>query len=64
MALFVASLAFEPGSLFTDSAKIGILGGSLIAGVIGFLYLRATPPVSTGPEPTDDVGETQPALVD
>ncbi len=64
VALFVASLAFEPGSLFTDSAKIGILGGSLIAGIIGFLYLRATPPVPTGSEPTGDVGEAQPALVD
>jgi NhaA family Na+:H+ antiporter len=44
VALFVASLAFEPGSEFTDSAKIGILGGSLIAGVLGYLLLRSSPP--------------------
>ncbi len=45
VALFIAGLAFEPGSPVTDSAKIGILAGSLIAGVAGFAFLRS------GPEP-------------
>ena len=43
VALFVAGLAFEDGSEFTDSAKIGILAGSLIAGVAGYLVLRRSP---------------------
>jgi len=43
VALFVASLAFEPGTLVADSAKIGILGGSLVAGILGFTYLRLSP---------------------
>lgn len=41
VALFVTELAFEPGSL-ADQAKIGILAASTIAGIAGFLYLRAT----------------------
>lgn len=41
VALFVAGLAFVDPAL-TDSAKIGILAGSLIAGVAGFSILRVT----------------------
>ena len=44
VALFVASLSFTDPEL-TDAAKIGILGGSLVAGVAGYLWLRACPPV-------------------
>jgi len=44
VALFVAGLAFEPGTLVADSAKIGILGGSVVAGILGFTYLRLSPP--------------------
>jgi NhaA family Na+:H+ antiporter len=40
VALFVTELAFEPGAL-ADQAKIGILAASTIAGVTGFLFLRA-----------------------
>ena len=44
VALFVASLSFtDPAT--TDAAKIGILGGSLVAGVAGYLFLRATPAI-------------------
>lgn len=39
VALFVTELAFEPGIL-ADEAKIGILAASLIAGVVGYVYLR------------------------
>jgi Na+:H+ antiporter, NhaA family len=46
VALFVASLAFEGNPALTDSAKIGILGGSLVAGVLGFVLLRGSPPAS------------------
>jgi len=40
VALFVTELAFEPGTL-ADQAKIGILAASAVAGIAGFLYLRA-----------------------
>ena len=42
VALFVASLAFTEPALI-DSAKIGILGGSLVAGIAGYLLLRTSP---------------------
>lgn len=59
VALFVTALAFEdPG--FTDSAKIGIFIASLIAGVAGYLWLRAGPEL--GDETEDRAGsEVQPA---
>ena len=40
MSLFIATLAFQGTSLL-DSSKIGILAGSLAAGVIGAIVLRA-----------------------
>ncbi len=42
VALFIAGLAFDD-ALLTDEAKIGILGASLTAGVIGFVYLWVLP---------------------
>jgi len=54
VALFVAGLAFEPGSDFTDSAKIGILGGSLVSGLLGYFLLRSSPPMATDPASGDD----------
>lgn len=40
MAIFIASLAFASTPQFIDSAKIGILIGSFISAIIGFLILR------------------------
>ncbi|MFL0352006.1 Na+/H+ antiporter NhaA [Xanthomarina sp. GH4-25] len=40
MAIFIASLAFASSPEFIDSAKIGILIGSFISAVIGYLILR------------------------
>ena len=40
MAIFIASLAFENSPTYIDSAKIGILIGSLISAIIGFTILR------------------------
>ena len=40
MAIFIASFAFENSPAYIDSAKIGILIGSLISAVIGFTILR------------------------
>jgi Na+:H+ antiporter, NhaA family len=39
MSLFIATLAFQ-GTNVLDSAKVGILGGSLLAGVIGAIVLH------------------------
>jgi len=40
MAIFIASLAFSSTPEYIDSAKIGILIGSLISAIIGFSILR------------------------
>lgn len=40
MAIFIANLAFEANPEYINSAKIGILIGSCIAGIIGYLILR------------------------
>ena len=40
MAIFIASLAFNSTPEYIDSAKIGILIGSFISAIIGFLILR------------------------
>lgn len=39
MSLFIAMLSFEPG-VSLDLAKIGILGGSFLAGILGYFYLK------------------------
>jgi NhaA family Na+:H+ antiporter len=43
MSLFISELAFGTDPL-ADVARIGILIGSIIAGVIGYLLLSATLP--------------------
>ncbi|MEL0651572.1 Na+/H+ antiporter NhaA [Algibacter sp. TI.3.09] len=40
MAIFIASLAFVSTPEFIDSAKIGILIGSFISAIIGYIILR------------------------
>ncbi len=40
MSIFVANLAFSGNMFLLDSAKAGILAGSLIAGVLGYIVLR------------------------
>jgi NhaA family Na+:H+ antiporter len=39
MSLFIATLAFE-GTDLLDSAKVGVLGGSILAGIVGTIVLR------------------------
>jgi NhaA family Na+:H+ antiporter len=43
MSLFIGSLAFSD-ALLIDEVKIGVLGGSLMSGLAGFLVLRLAPP--------------------
>ena len=62
VALFVAGLAFHGEVDLTDSAKIGILGGSLISGIIGYLVLRSSPPSTE--DPGADPIAVEAALVD
>lgn len=40
MAIFIASLAFETHPEYVDSAKIGILIGSFISAIIGYVLLK------------------------
>lgn len=40
MAIFIASLAFKDSPVYIDSAKIGILIGSLISAILGYIILR------------------------
>jgi Na+:H+ antiporter, NhaA family len=40
MSMFIANLAFAGVPMLMDSAKIGILAGSLVSGVAGYLMLR------------------------
>jgi Na+:H+ antiporter, NhaA family len=62
VALFIAGLAYDAGSLTTASAKIGILAGSVIAGVLGYSFLKASPAPA---EPDGLPAEVPaPALVD
>lgn len=42
MSIFIASLAFADNPIYIDSAKIGILIGSLISAVTGFFILRSS----------------------
>ena len=51
VALFVTSISFDDPALL-DAAKVGILFGSLVAGVGGFLFLRAIP-LPEEPAPTE-----------
>ena len=39
MSLFIATLAFD-GTPLLDAAKVGILGGSLVAGIVGAVVIR------------------------
>jgi NhaA family Na+:H+ antiporter len=41
VALFIAGLAFDGATELRDQAKVGILFGSLAAGLVGYLVLRA-----------------------
>ncbi len=42
MSIFVANLAFFDRQLLLDASKVGILAGSVIAGLSGYLLLRYT----------------------
>jgi NhaA family Na+:H+ antiporter len=43
MSLFIAALAFPAAPELVDDAKIGVLAGSLVSALLGFLILRFAP---------------------
>lgn len=43
MSLFIGMLAFAESAELVEEAKIGILAGSIVSGVIGYLVLRFAP---------------------
>ncbi|MGI9526398.1 MAG: Na+/H+ antiporter NhaA [Weeksellaceae bacterium] len=43
MAIFIAGLAFQMDPIYIDSAKIGILIGSFLSGLLGYIVLRMAP---------------------
>jgi len=49
VALFIAGLAYPSHPELLDEAKVGILGGSLLAGVAGAVLLRLTPALGATP---------------
>jgi NhaA family Na+:H+ antiporter len=55
VALFVTSISFTDPVL-ADSAKIGILIGSAVAGIAGYLFLRAIPVPDVEPVAAAEVG--------
>ncbi|MHC5114963.1 MAG: Na+/H+ antiporter NhaA [Planctomycetota bacterium] len=56
MSLFIANLAFryEEEQDLLLLAKVGILGGSLIAGIVGFVLLYTSKPAEPGADDEDD----------
>lgn len=53
MALFIANLAYNSATDL-DAAKLGVLGASVVAGVVGLLVL------ATGPRGNRDAGDPEP----
>ena len=43
VAMFIANLAFPRHPALVESAKLGIIGGSALAGLLGYLILRLAP---------------------
>ena len=40
MSLFIGGLAFVNNDIFMNSAKIGIIAGSVVSGIVGYIILR------------------------
>lgn len=42
MSIFIANLAFSGSPTYMDSAKVGIIAGSAISGIVGYIILRVS----------------------
>jgi NhaA family Na+:H+ antiporter len=51
MSLFIGLLAFADSALLQEEVKVGILSGSLVAGLLGWAVLRVAPRDVPAPEP-------------
>jgi NhaA family Na+:H+ antiporter len=51
ISLLISDLAFQD-SLLGDEAKLGVLAGSTIAGILGYTFLRSTSRRPMNPEAT------------
>ncbi len=58
VSLFIAELAFDPGPL-QESAKIGVLGASTLAAIVGIVVLLRA---CSRPEPSPAAGESPSGL--
>ena len=56
MSLFIGGLAFPGNEALVDEVKIGVLAGSILSAVLGFLLLRfaGRKKVPADVEPIDD----------
>lgn len=57
MSLFIGALAFPGNAALIDEAKIGILAGSLLSAIAGYLVLRFTPAVECSEEDVEEAEE-------
>ncbi|MDE6654246.1 MAG: Na+/H+ antiporter NhaA, partial [Muribaculaceae bacterium] len=56
-SLFIANLSFGDNPAFSgllDHAKLGIVVGSLLAGIAGFAILHLTLPKGVAPDPVEE----------
>jgi NhaA family Na+:H+ antiporter len=51
MSLFIGALAFPRAPLLVEQAKLGVLAGSLVSAVLGYLVLRLAPSARNKPTP-------------
>jgi len=60
MSLFIAGLAFPAHPENFEAAKIGILAGSLLSALVGWLVLRlAKTPEIEDPDEIDDIDQAE-----
>jgi NhaA family Na+:H+ antiporter len=57
MSLFIGALAFPGDAALIDDAKIGILAGSLLSAIGGYILLRSAPPSTSSDEDGREVDE-------
>lgn len=65
MSLFIGGLAFPGNAVLTDQVKIGVLAGSLLSALAGYLVLRSTSTATTSTmnPPSESSAPTQPVDV-
>jgi NhaA family Na+:H+ antiporter len=57
MSLFICALAFPGNDALIDEAKVGILAGSLLSAICGYLVLRLAPETICSAEDIGEAGE-------